>query len=62
MRLLCGLLLLCYRCFSVTMQPYPKSKWWTVAVQLTKVTSCGRVRLCQFYEHNYYLTSDAAKD
>ena len=33
------------------------------AVQLTEVTSCRRVRLCcQFYEHNNYLTSDAAKD
>ena len=48
------------------MQPYrfhPKSKWWTVAVQLTEVTSCRRLRLyCQFYEDNNYLTSDAAKD
>ena len=57
-----------YCCFSFTMQPYrvhPKSKWWTVAVQLTEVTSCRRVRLClfcQFYEHSTYLTSDAAKD
>ena len=53
---------------SFTMQPYlvhPKSNWWTVAVQLTEVTSCRRVRLClfcQFYEHGTYLTSDAAKD
>ena len=53
----------------VAMQPYrvhPKSKCWTVAVQLTEVTSCRRVpRLClfcQFYEHSTYLTSDAAKD
>ena len=57
----------CFYCsFSFTMQPYgvhPKSKWWTVAVQLTEVTSCRRVRLCwQFYEYNSYLTSDAAKD
>ena len=48
------------------MQPYRfhrKSKWWTVAVQLTEVTSYRRVRLCcQFYEHNNYLTSDAVKD
>ena len=57
-----------YCCFSFTMQPYrvhPKSKCWTVAVQLTEVTSCRRVRLCllsQFYEHSTYLTSDAAKD
>ena len=42
---------------------HPKSKWWTVAVQLTEVTSCRRVRFCcQFYEHNNYLTSDTAKD
>ena len=45
-----------------TYRVHPKSEWWTVAVQLTEVTSCRRVRLCcQFYEHNY-LTSDAAKD
>ena len=48
------------------MQPYrvhPKSKWWTVTVQLTEVTSCRRVRLCcQFYEHSTYLTSDATED
>ena len=48
------------------MQPYqfhPKSKWWTVAVQLTKVTSCHWVCLCcQFYQHNNYLTCDATKD
>ena len=48
------------------MEPYPfhpRSKWWIIAVQLTEVTSCQRVHLCcQFYEHNNYLTSDAAKD
>ena len=57
-----------YCCFSFTVQPYwvhPKSKCWTVAVQLTEVTSCHRVCLClfcQFYEHSTYLTSDATKD
>ena len=53
---------LALRCHSVD-SVHPKSKWWTVAVQLTEVTSCRRVRLCcQFYKYNNYLTGDAAKD
>ena len=47
-------------CFSFTMEPYqfhPRSKWWNVAGRRRRVRLC-----CQFYEHNNYLTSDAAKD